>query len=69
MTFLQQPCGAVAGDSAKSFIETQVLDTLDVRSDVFRIEAIGFVGNIEKKIDAVVLRSGNKPKILYWKVY
>ncbi len=69
MTFLQQSCGAVAGDSAKSFIETQVLDTLDVRSDVFRIEAIGFVGNIEKKIDAVVLRSGNKPKILYWKVY
>jgi type II secretory pathway component PulK len=68
MTFLQTSCGAPAGEN--SFIETQVLDTLDVKSDVFRIQASGFSGNIEKKIEAVVLRSATeKPKVLYWKVY
>jgi len=69
MTFLQKSCGAEAGENAKTFIDREVLDSLDVSSDVFRIEATGFAGNIEKKIDAVVLRSGDKPKILYWKVY
>lgn len=70
MTFLQTNCGAEAGPNAKSFIDTEVLGILDVRSDVFRIEASGFSGDIEKKIVAVVLRSAtDKPKVLYWKVY
>jgi type II secretory pathway component PulK len=68
-TFLERSCGSSAGEGAKSFIDDQVLDSLDVRSDVFRIEASGFAGDIEKKIVAVVLRSGEKPKVLYWKVY
>jgi type II secretory pathway component PulK len=64
-TFLEKSCGA----TTKDFIDPEVLGILDVRSDVFRIEASGFSGDIEKKIVAVVLRSGEKPKILYWKVY
>lgn len=69
MTYLQKTCGATGADSSKSFIEPQVLDILDVRSDIFRIEASGFSGDIEKKIVAIVLRSSDKPKVLYWKVY
>ncbi len=69
ITYLQKACGASAAEGAKSFIDDLVLGSLDVRSDVFRIEAIGMAGDIEKKIVAVVLRSGDKPKILYWKVY
>lgn len=74
--YLQRSCGAQessdsSGSAAgsKSFIEQSVLDILDVRSDVFRIEASGFSGDIEKRIVAVVLRSSDKPKVLYWKVY
>jgi general secretion pathway protein K len=68
-TFLQSNCGGGTPENVKTFIESEVLGILDVRSDVFRIEASGFAGDIEKKIEAVVLRSGDKPKVLYWKVY
>ncbi|MEZ4845885.1 MAG: hypothetical protein R2877_02650 [Bdellovibrionota bacterium] len=68
-TFLQSNCGGGTPENVKSFIDSEVLGILDVRSDVFRIEASGFAGDIEKKIEAVVLRSGDKPKVLYWKVY
>jgi type II secretory pathway component PulK len=69
MTFLQSNCGGGTPENVKTFIDSEVLGILDVRSDVFRIEASGFAGDIEKKIEAVVLRSGDKPKVLYWKVY
>lgn len=69
-TFLEKACGAPTDTSAaNNFIDSQVLAILSVSSDVFRIEASGFSGDIEKKIEAVVLRSSPKPKILYWKVY
>ncbi len=69
-SFLEKACGAPTDpNAANSFIETSVLAILDVRSDVFRIEASGFSGDIEKRIEAVVLRSTDKPKVLYWKVY
>lgn len=69
-SFLVKACGAPAqAQATNNFIDSQVLDILSVSSNVFRIEASGFSGDIEKKIEAVVLRSPPKPKILYWKVY
>ena len=81
-TFLQKACG-VSGSTgttgtttgtastatSNNFIDSSVLDILDVSSTVFRIEASGYVGDIEKRIEAVVLRSSSKPIVLYWKVY
>ncbi|MCB1198351.1 MAG: general secretion pathway protein GspK [Deltaproteobacteria bacterium] len=71
MTFMQDFCGAQNQDNTSSdndFIEKQVMAILDVRSDLFEIEAVGISGNIEKTISAVVLRSKDGVKTLYWKV-
>ncbi|MCB0272367.1 MAG: general secretion pathway protein GspK [Bdellovibrionales bacterium] len=71
MNFFTEFCGAVdsqVNPDAPAFIEKQVLDILDVKSDVFEIQAIGISGNIEKTISAVVLRSKEGIKTLYWKV-
>ncbi|MEZ4819763.1 MAG: hypothetical protein R3A45_07675 [Bdellovibrionota bacterium] len=71
MTFMQDFCGVQNQDNTSSdndFIEKQVMAILDVRSDLFEIEAVGISGNIEKTISAVVLRSKDGVKTLYWKV-
>jgi|GEM_PF-4359673 len=67
-TFLQQQCAAPPPNEKPPFIEPQVMRVLSVSSDVFEIEAVGISGNIEKTISAVVLRSSDGVKILYWKI-
>lgn len=70
MRFMQDFCGAPvqAGPDTPAFIEPEILNILDVRSDVFEIQAVGISGNIEKTISAVVLRSPQGVQLLYWKV-
>ncbi|MEZ4704678.1 MAG: type II secretion system protein GspK [Bdellovibrionota bacterium] len=71
ITFVENACNApdqTQVEESQAFIEKPVMDILDVKSDLFRIEAMGVTENLEKKIDAVVLRSDKQPKILHWKV-
>lgn len=68
--FLQQSCGASMGQGGTPAIINRSVDNiLDVRSDLFSIEATGSAGKIEKTIHAVIWRRNPaKPRILFWKV-
>lgn len=70
--FLIDQCDAPVEPSEDDppLVDKDIMEILDVRSDVFRIEATGQAGNnVEKKITAIVQRASKKPpKVLYWKV-
>jgi len=68
--FAQQNCvGGQPTQGSPRLFSVTVNNILDVRSDVFRIEATGSSGETEKTIRAVVLRpQAGETRILYWKV-
>jgi type II secretory pathway component PulK len=69
--FVQNNCEVVQTqdeNGAASIVEKEILAILDVRSDVFRVHALGISGNIQKTISAVVVRSQANVQPVYWKV-
>ncbi len=71
MSLLQQACGAdpLREGDPRRILAPEVERILDVKSNLFRVEAIGSSGKVEKTITSVVYRqTGKSPKILFWKV-
>ncbi len=70
LSFLQTQCGAnLEGGENQKIISVYVEPILAVKSNVFRIEAMGTVQNTQKTITAIVSRQDpKKPQIFYWKV-
>lgn len=69
-SFLKAQCaGEDKGLETQKTISQYVEPILDVRSDLFRIEATGIVGDVQKTIHAVLSRKNpGSPKLYYWKV-
>ncbi len=69
-SFLQKACGAPATpEEGPAILTPSVEGILEVRSDLFLVEATGSSGVIEKTIQAVVWRKDpTKVKTLFWKV-
>lgn len=71
-TFLGNQCGGVLeqAEGNQPILSNLIEPILDVRSDIFRIEAMGSSGKVEKRIEAVISRKDPKKiKTLYWRVY